>query len=497
MYAEPGKYICDFCILQHEGKYHLFHIRGNRGAFSTYTLYNNGSEEDLGHATSSDLVVWQRHEPVVPRGARGSWDEFKVLAPHIVQKDGIYYMFYTGLNCPHPEWKRNHSLERIGLATSQDLFNWEKHPNNPIVTPGDWAMWGEPKPPGNVRMSAGRDSMVFFDNRKNVYIMYYTATMKDGRACIGTATSNNLLDWQDNGPTYIEDDMTYNRCESPYLCQEGDRYYLFYSGKGEREDHWEVCYLISHDPLGEWKKPVNHILLEDWACASEHPKFDGQFYMFLVVYEEVNGRFARGKVSDPILMRFREDGTVQLSEYLAPQPPRKKANLDRFVVLEKDKDPVGVVPIEVTDTMQVEDQLLLSVAGNVNVSFKTKVRIHGQEAGIALRMDERGDSGYFITLVPAEKKIRFYKIIAEGDVEIIQERSLPWIGKDRFYEIKVTAKGEFFEIYLDDDMVIVRANYDSPSGNIGLYAKGVAHFKESELFHLSLRAEHFWGKVEY
>ncbi len=68
------------------------------------------------------------------------------------------------MNYPHPEWRRHHSLERIGLATSRDLFHWEKHTDNPVVTPGDRAMWGEPKPPGDVKMSAGRDPMIFLDD---------------------------------------------------------------------------------------------------------------------------------------------------------------------------------------------------------------------------------------------------------------------------------------------------------------------------------------------
>ena len=210
----------------------LFHIRGSRADRAAYEGFASGTEVDFGHAISSDLVIWERRESIAERGPRGSWDEFKVFAPHIVEKDGVYFMFYTGLNYPHPEWRRHHSLERIGLATSRDLFHWEKHTDNPVVTPGDWAMWGEPKPPGDVKMSAGRDPMVFFDERVGQYIMYYTATMKDGRACIGTALSRNLISWQDNGPTYIEDDLTYNRCESPYLFLEGGRYYLFYAEKG-------------------------------------------------------------------------------------------------------------------------------------------------------------------------------------------------------------------------------------------------------------------------
>jgi hypothetical protein len=149
-----------------------------------------------------------------------------------------------------------------------------------LIIPGDWADWrmqaqrDEP--------AACRDGMLFLDKRTSRYVIYYTATMADGRACIGTSISENLLDWKDNGPTYVEDDRTYNRLESPYLCEDRGRFYLFYSGK----------------------------------------------------------------VSDPVLMRFEQDGTLRLAEHVSPGAPRRRASLDRFVWYEREKDPVAVVLVE-------------------------------------------------------------------------------------------------------------------------------------------------------
>jgi beta-fructofuranosidase len=496
MYSEPGKYACDFCIIERDSVYHMFHIRGNRSVF--VGSHNNGSEEDIGHATSDDLIIWNRHDPVVPRGNAGTWEGSKVFAPDVVERDGLYYMFCTGVS--------RYVVQSIGVATSRDLYHWEKHAGNPLIIPGDWADWSMQS--RRDEPAACRDGMVFLDKRTSRYVIYYTATMADGRACIGTSISENLLDWKDNGPTYVEDDRTYNRLESPYLCEDRGRFYLFYSGKGRREDHWEICYLRSDSPTGPWEKPANHILLEEWGCASEHPELDGQRYMFFIMYEKVRGVFHRGKVSDPVLMRFGQDGTLRLAEHVSPAVPRRRASLDRFVWYEREKDPVGVIPVSVTDIIHVENQLLVSVATSVNLSYRAQVRVHGEEAGLAFRLDERGDSGYFVTLAPDEKKLRFFKRTISGSSigstrgeaalsdELIQERKLPCLGEDRFYEIKVLVKGEFFEIYLDDDLAIVRADYDYLSGHLGLYTRGAADFRRCELEHLDVGAEHFWGRLD-
>ena len=125
------------------------------------------------------------------------------------------------------------------------------------------------------------------------------------------------------------------------------------------------------------------------------------------MYEKVRGVFHRGKVSDPVLMRFEQDGTLRLAEHVSPGVPRRRASLDRFVWYEREQDPVGIVPVRVTDTTHVENQLLASVATSANLSYRAQVRVYGEEAGLALRLDERGDSGYFVTLAPEEKNFAF------------------------------------------------------------------------------------------
>jgi len=213
MYHAPGEYVTDFCIIRSAGTFHLFHIRGER-----WTWPLGYREIDLGHAISTDLCTWTPVQPVLGPGAPGAWDETGIWAPDIIEVDGVYYMFYTGSDAQNNQ--------AIGLASSADLRQWDKHLSNPVITPGAWS----DRAVGHD--VAGRDGMVYADKERRRYLMYYTATLADGRACIALAQSADLHQWEDLGPTYIEDNRGYNRCESPYLVRHDDSYYLFYSAKG-------------------------------------------------------------------------------------------------------------------------------------------------------------------------------------------------------------------------------------------------------------------------
>jgi predicted GH43/DUF377 family glycosyl hydrolase len=51
----------------------------------------------LGHATSIDLIHWQRDDaPVLPMGAAGEWDSEMQCYPHLVRVDQATYLLYNG-----------------------------------------------------------------------------------------------------------------------------------------------------------------------------------------------------------------------------------------------------------------------------------------------------------------------------------------------------------------------------------------------------------------
>jgi beta-fructofuranosidase len=473
VYHHPGEYVTDFCITRHQGVYHLFHIRGER-----WTWPVGYKEIDLGHAISTDMRLWTPQAPVIPAGPPGAWDEAGIWAPDIIERDGVFYIFYTGSD--------DKTNQKIGIATSTDLYNWTKYEGNPVVAPGEWSDRDRGE------KVAGRDAMVFHDKKRNRYLLYYTATMKDGRPCIALSESTDLLHWSDLGPTYIENDPTYNRCESAYLVEHDDRYYLFYSAKGGPQskghspksfDHFDIVYLVSDDPTGGWQRPPNHELLKEWMCASEHPTFDGTTYMFYVVQEEVEGIWGASVLSDPKKIAWQPDGTVKVLEHVPDNVARRtffqasapqKDALDGWVHQGSTwrSDPNGALAAE--DASQ-EATLVYPLWGE---DIVVEAEIEGSAdaiASILVRCNASGSSGYRISLDYKRGVLGLYLRLFQHEDTMIQEREVTLTPGTR-HKLKVVMQGQFLDAYLDDNLLLVRGHRSFAEGCFGLHSRGSATF---------------------
>ena len=98
-------------IVEHEETYYLFY-----NAKTTAKHWN----EQIGIATSKDLVTWKRYEqnPVVRNGEKGAWDDRFAADACVLCHKGTWYMFYYGLS--------SRRGARDLVARSSDLLHWEK-----------------------------------------------------------------------------------------------------------------------------------------------------------------------------------------------------------------------------------------------------------------------------------------------------------------------------------------------------------------------------------
>ncbi|HHT35647.1 MAG: hypothetical protein ACE3NC_01425 [Candidatus Wallacebacter cryptica] len=108
------------CLLEEDGRYYLF--------YNAKDQKPRGWQEQIGVAISTDLKHWERYEnnPIV-KVASGRWDSQFCADPYVVKDGERWVMYYYGFN-------RRHAQD--GIAFSDDLFNWEKHPD-PILPNGD------------------------------------------------------------------------------------------------------------------------------------------------------------------------------------------------------------------------------------------------------------------------------------------------------------------------------------------------------------------------
>ncbi len=207
----------DFTLLKRDGVYHLFYIRNNTSVPASQ------SERDFGHAVSVDLYHWTQLPPVLRVDTLG-WDNEHVWAPHIVERDSLYWMFYTGVQNTPGEYNYT---QRMGLAVSSDLMNWTRQGLVYDNSQTDWAWWNPLR-----NGPACRDPFVMPDpERPGMWLMYYTASplLDSTVTMVGIAESaGDFTQWSDFGPlTITYQAYSFNTLtESPHLFEHNGLWYL-------------------------------------------------------------------------------------------------------------------------------------------------------------------------------------------------------------------------------------------------------------------------------
>jgi len=225
-------YINDHCLIHgSDGLWHLFGITHQEPAAPL-------RERIFAHATGRTLLQqpWDKQPAALAYAPEPPWNEEHLWAPHVVQHDGLYYMFYCA-------GARDHSKYKLHLVTSKDLRTWTRHQKNPLVVDGFDA----------------RDPFVMREAGR--WILYYTANSAPtgGRHVVKSVTSSNLVDWSDTQTVYTDPSQgTYGGpTESPFVVRRGTNYYLFV---GPRPDYDGTDVFVSNDPF-QWRieDKVGHI----------------------------------------------------------------------------------------------------------------------------------------------------------------------------------------------------------------------------------------------
>jgi len=211
-------YVNDHCFIQaDDGVWHLFGITQSEPG-------KPQQEKFFAHATSRNLLAAQWNpEPDVIH-ADPDAGETLVWAPYIIKHDGIYYMFYCAGGSTE--------VYSLHLATSRDLYKWERHPANPLLKDGYHA----------------RDPMVIRVDKK--WVMYYTATStpSGGNHVVVAVTSDDLIHWDNRRVVFTHPITgTYGGpTESPFVVKRNDRYYLFIC---ENPPYNSTAVYVSKDPF--------------------------------------------------------------------------------------------------------------------------------------------------------------------------------------------------------------------------------------------------------
>lgn len=213
------RYLNDHTLIRARGRWHLFSIVGVSAPRGEAP--DSAAETSFAHASApGPHGPWTSHADALTVDP-SYFDEEHLWAPHVVEADGTFWMFYAA---------GGGSGAAINLATSTDLFTWTREPSGPLF-----------------RGIAARDPMVLRIGGE--WVMYYTELSGEGgHHVVSYRRSADLLHW--SGPrvafTDASTDATVSVTESPCVVERDGWYYLFIGPRGGYEG---TDVLASRDPF--------------------------------------------------------------------------------------------------------------------------------------------------------------------------------------------------------------------------------------------------------
>lgn len=194
--------------------------------------------------SSRDLVKWKKH-PRVLTSEQVSWARRAMWAPSVVEKDGLFYLFFSANDVHEGE------VGGIGVAVS-------KKPQGPYKD-----ALGKPLIQQIVNGAQPIDQYVFRDD-DGQYYMYYGGWGH----CNVIRLADDLLHIVPFSDGTIYKEVTPEHyVEGPFMLKHHGKYYFMWSEGGWGLPNYCVSYAISDSPLGPFRR-IGKILEQDPAVAT-------------------------------------------------------------------------------------------------------------------------------------------------------------------------------------------------------------------------------------
>ncbi len=472
-------------IGQFKDEYHLFTTKGDI------------ERRTIQHSVSRDLVRWENRPDILGVGRKGDFDGFTLYDLQVIEHDGVYYLFYTGLDLPTGPGQR----QAIGLATSTDLIRWTRHATTPVLE-GD-PHYYEPFVPDEAtyqekdrRRQWFRDPWVMRDPATGRFGMAVGARAAgvhpDINGCFAWAESDDLLHWEPKPPLFCP--RRFHTMECPVLFEEGGRFYMFWLTHPEwgapliTTDPWQRAgdfYAFSDEGLhGPWQTPKDEVLI---GGAYDLPDRNIRRMRAMVARTIVGVRgrhsvsyhlntrpsrgddaagtpwesFARAATVMPLVkpLHTRPDGDIELR----PNPA-----MEGF--LTRHDAPEGAPPAGWTRADGLwrgknftSASLCLTDAAMESGLFAAQVRLtRGLRAGMVLRAREAAGPGLRVVLDRNLGCVEFGLLNAP---EPLDRRR--WTPRGGWVELRVIAHGPSLEIYCDGKLMLHDVRYREVRGRLG------------------------------
>jgi beta-fructofuranosidase len=330
----PDKWIWDFWFARDGDDYHLFYLQ----APSVLLPHQRHHHASIGHAVSTDLRLWTALPDAIRPGASGAWDDLATWTGSVLEHDGRWHMLYTGIS------RADRGLvQRIGLAISDDLITWSKHPGNPVMRADP--RWYESYDPSGWRDESWRDPWLFRDDQDGHLHALITARSRsgpaDGRGVVAHARSLDLVDWEVLPP--LTEPGEFAQVECPQLVEIAGFHYVLFSSLGEDHSGARVARLggpqetgtfafTSRERYGPYTSPTDPLIARSaspenlYAGRLLEDKQGGWWFMAFLggAGEPVGGQFDDdtfvGGLTDPYPVVVTTPGELQI-DLTSMRPP--------------------------------------------------------------------------------------------------------------------------------------------------------------------------------
>jgi beta-fructofuranosidase len=312
------QWVWDFWLTRDRGEHHVFYLQAPRSLGDPCFRHHNAS---IGHAVSADLRRWRVLPDAIQPGRDGQWDDLATWTGSVIALGGTWHMLYTGINR-----SEGGLIQRIGLATSEDLVGWRKHPENPLLEAD--RRWYEQLDLDRWRDQSWRDPWLFAENGDVRALITARSSRgpSDGAGVLAQARSKNLVDWEVLPPLTVPGDFAQVEC--PQLVSVNDRKLILFSclaedhstSRRERTARGGVTgtFLFERRTMdGSFEPSDEPIASGDSALG---PLYAGKLveagpdeWRFLA-FRGAGDRHFLGELTDPLPVRLTADGVRVLVE---------------------------------------------------------------------------------------------------------------------------------------------------------------------------------------
>jgi len=434
-----------------EGVYHAFYLKRREGIGTSY-----------GHAASRDLVHWETLPDAIDVGKPGEPDHGNCFTGSIIQRDGVFHLFYTGHTPDNPPYP----TETICHATSRDLIHWQKDASNPILQADE--RWYE--------RDDWRDPFVFWNCEEQRYWMLLTARLRGAAVprsgCVALATSPDLRHWEVHPPLWVPHIAFALECCDVFRAV--GRHFLIFSNVETRyrtfRDWKDVPFY--HPPTDALDTPrfyaakAFHVgdrhLLAGWVSSNKGERDEGAW--------EWGG--AMGMVRELVP---EEDGHLWIR---VPEEVRSVFKRLVYTSIGEKAYPSAVQPV--LGEWQRKGSLLIGIPGSefalatlpkMPADFRLYVEVSlqaGTKGGFLLRLQPRIDAGYQVVLDEPRQRLLVRRWEAWGEHPSAIERPFE-IKADSPVRVEAYVMGSILEIFLDDKVALTTRIYDYKHGDLGIF----------------------------